>query len=64
MINSNKINPSNKVRCHGCYFFYITYKKNRPYGCKKFGFISKIIPSNEVFNTTGTECAYKSYKNL
>ena len=50
--------------CYGCFYFYITYKKKRPYGCKKFGFISKIIPSSEVFNTTGTECAYRSDKNL
>jgi hypothetical protein len=45
-------------------YFYITYKPKRPYGCKKFGFISKIIPSSEVFNTTGTECAYRSDKSL
>ncbi len=48
-----------KLTCNGCLYFYITYKKNRPWGCKKFGFISKFLPSIEVFNTTGTECAYK-----
>tara|TARA_Y200000002_G_scaffold172833_1_gene142611 strand:- start:287 stop:421 length:135 start_codon:yes stop_codon:yes gene_type:complete len=31
----------------------------RPWGCKKFGFTSKTLPSLEVFMTTGTECAYK-----
>jgi|TARA_B110000914_G_scaffold123767_1_gene108041 hypothetical protein len=63
-MNNDQTKPSNKVRCYGCFYFYITYKKKRPYGCKKFGFISKIIPSSEVFNTTGTECAYRSDKNL
>jgi len=55
--NNNKI-----VTCNGCHYFYVTYKKERPWGCKKFGFISKFIPSREVFNTTGTECAYRIEK--
>ncbi|MDC0110491.1 hypothetical protein OAI76_01680 [Alphaproteobacteria bacterium] len=62
-MNNNHIKPLIKVRCYGCLYFYITYKPKRPYGCKKFGFISKIIPSSEVFNTTGTECAYRSDKS-
>jgi hypothetical protein len=41
--NNNKI-----VTCNGCHYFYVTYKKERPWGCKKFGFISKFIPSREV----------------
>tara|TARA_B100000902_G_C26528923_1_gene536907 strand:+ start:311 stop:499 length:189 start_codon:yes stop_codon:yes gene_type:complete len=48
-----------KVVCHGCVYFFVTYKMRRPWGCKKFGFISKILPSLEVYMTTGTECAYK-----
>ena len=63
-MNSNQTKPLNKIKCHGCFYFYITYKNNRPYGCKKFGFISKTIPSTEVFNTTGIECAYRSNKNI
>ena len=31
---------------------------------KKFGFVSKILPSLEVFMTTGIECAYKKKSNL
>ncbi len=50
---------SKKVLCHGCTYFFVTYKMRRPWGCKKFGFISKTLPSLEVFMTTGTECAYK-----
>ena len=42
---------------------FITYKKERPWGCKKFGFISKFIPSSEVFSTTGIECAYRRENN-
>ena len=51
-MNKNK-KEKKIVRCSGCYYFFITYKKERPWGCKKFGFISKSIPAIEVFSTTG-----------
>ena len=54
-MNDKKIILNNKIKCHGCINFYITFKKERPWGCKKFGFISKFMPSTEVYNTTGTE---------
>tara|TARA_B110001452_G_C14820134_1_gene286284 strand:- start:84 stop:275 length:192 start_codon:yes stop_codon:yes gene_type:complete len=61
MVKKN-ITSNKKVTCNKCVYFYITYKKERPWGCKKFGFISKFSPSVEVFNTTGIECAYKINK--
>ena len=61
MVKKN-ITSNKKVTCNRCVYFYITYKKERPWGCKKFGFISKFSPSVEVFNTTGIECAYKINK--
>ena len=63
MINKKK-NEKKMVKCSGCYYFFITYKKDRPWGCKKFGFISKFIPAMEVFSTTGIECAYRKEKDL
>ncbi len=54
-----KVNK-NFVKCHGCKNFYITYKKQRPYGCKAYGFISKNIPSMVVFKSSGIKCAYKN----
>ncbi|MDA0762994.1 MAG: hypothetical protein O3A39_01035 [Proteobacteria bacterium] len=63
-MDDKNIISNNKIRCHGCIYFYITFKKERPWGCKKFGFISKFMPSSEVYNTTGTECAYRIDKNL
>ena len=63
MINNNK-NERKMVKCSGCHYFFITHKKDRPWGCKKFGFISKFIPATEVFSTTGTECAYRKEKDL
>ena len=50
------------IVCQGCKHFYITYRIKRPWGCKKFGFISKNLPYREVFLTTGMECAYRKEK--
>ena len=50
MIKTNK-STNKRLTCNGCIYFYITYKKERPWGCKKFGFISKFSPATEVFNT-------------
>ena len=60
----NPPNDKKRVTCNGCNYFFITHRKQRPWGCKKFGFISKLIPSIEVFSTTGMECAYRKEKNL
>ena len=49
----------NFVKCHGCEHFFITYRPNKPYGCKAYGFISKNIPSLVVFRSSGIICAYK-----
>ena len=53
-----------KVVCHGCEYFFITHRIRRPWGRKKFGFISKNLPSLEVFMTTGTDCAYRINRNF
>ena len=63
-MNSTKLNDQKRIKCYGCIHFYITYKKERPWGCRRFGFISKSIPSIEVFITTGTECAYRIENNV
>ena len=50
---------NNVLKCHGCRYFYVTYKQSKPYGCKAYGFISKILPSKVVFDSSGIKCAYK-----
>ena len=54
----------NFVKCHGCKYFFITYRPHKPYGCKAYGFISKNIPSLVVFQTSGIKCAYKKLKTI
>ena len=51
------------TKCHGCKYFFITYRPHKPYGCKVYGFISKNIPSLVVFQASGIKCAYKKLKN-
>ena len=51
-----------KITCYNCLYFYITHDKFRPWGCKKFNFKSKSLPSQSVFGTTGTDCAYHKVK--
>ena len=53
-------NNKNFVKCHGCKFFFVTHRQNKPYGSKAYGFISKNIPSFVVFRASGIKCAYKS----
>jgi len=47
---------SKKINCYKCKYFYITWDKKFPYGCKVFGFKSKILPSIEVKKASGKEC--------
>ncbi|WP_029523244.1 hypothetical protein [Persephonella sp. KM09-Lau-8] len=53
-----------KVNCHKCEYFYITWDKNFPYGCKAFGFKSRLIPSIEVKKASGKECLQFKPKKL
>ena len=57
------IKKQDRVICYGCSFFFVTYKQSKPYGCKAYGFISKNMPSNVVFNSSGIKCAYKKLNN-
>ena len=51
-----------KIVCNGCEYFFVSHRIERPWGCNKFGFISKTLPYQLVFSTTGMECAYKKDK--
>ena len=55
---------NNIKSCYGCSNFYITYKVERPYGCRAFGFISKNMPSTQVFSSSGTHCAYRKKREF
>jgi len=46
------------IKCALCIHFFVTHRPSTPWGCRKFGFRSKIIPSALVFSSTGTDCAF------
>ncbi|MGA1868859.1 MAG: uracil-DNA glycosylase [bacterium] len=44
------------VNCYKCHYFYITWDKNFPYGCKAMGFKTKKTPSAMVRESSGFVC--------
>jgi hypothetical protein len=57
-----KDNHSNRIDCRKCKFFYITWDKNFPYGCKALGFKSMTMPSIQAMKASGLPCQYFSPK--
>ena len=49
---------SRQIICGKCKSFFVTHNKYKPWGCKRFGFKSQNLPSQVIFSTTGTNCAY------
>ncbi|HAY34277.1 MAG TPA: uracil-DNA glycosylase [Bacteroidetes bacterium] len=58
-------NDSDKKRidCRKCIYFHITWDKSFPYGCKSYGFKSKILPSLEIIKVSGIPCLKFEKKN-
>jgi hypothetical protein len=45
-----------KIDCMKCRYFYITWDKNFPRGCKFFNFKTKQMPSIDVIRSSGEAC--------
>ncbi|KGX86501.1 hypothetical protein [Pontibacillus litoralis] len=45
-----------KVNCFHCKYFYTTWERNYPRGCKAYGFKTKELPSVYVLKVTGSTC--------
>jgi hypothetical protein len=46
----------NKINCQKCRFFYITWDRKFPKGCKQFGFKTSKMPSALVKESSGQPC--------
>jgi len=46
-----------KINCRECRHYHITFDVSAPYGCRVYGFKSKILPSMAVFQSSGMECS-------
>ncbi|CAH0345021.1 hypothetical protein BCI9360_01297 [Bacillus sp. CECT 9360] len=45
-----------KINCMSCKHYYITWDPQFPKGCKAFQFKTSMIPSQEVFRSSGQPC--------
>ncbi|SHK11443.1 uracil-DNA glycosylase [Paramaledivibacter caminithermalis] len=52
-----------RIDCFKCNYFYITWDKNNPRGCKYFGFKTRLMPSMAVFRSSGRKCRAFAEKN-
>ena len=53
-----------RISCANCEYYFVTHDPARPWGCKRFGFKSQVLPNYAVKNTTGIECAYHTVKKV
>jgi hypothetical protein len=52
-----------KVNCKRCIYYYVTWQAATPHGCKAFGFVSKMIPSQQVRKDSGSICGMYQEKS-
>ncbi len=53
-----------RINCHKCTHYYVTWEKAHPHGCKVMGFKSLQIPSVVVYKNSGNPCLYFVPKRL
>ena len=53
-----------RIRCVKCVYYQITWDADKPYGCYKLGFKTKLEPANYVFQVSGELCQCFELKNL
>nr|WP_134704285.1 uracil-DNA glycosylase [Ammoniphilus sp. YIM 78166] len=47
---------SKRINCMKCKYYFVTWDKNNPRGCKYFQFKSTQLPSLVVFQSSGQSC--------
>ncbi|MTI81569.1 MAG: uracil-DNA glycosylase [Firmicutes bacterium] len=50
------MSKNERIYCQKCRYFYVTWNKKYPRGCKAYGFKTGGIPSAVVLRTTGNKC--------
>ena len=51
------------IDCHKCKYYYVTWDKNFPHGCKAMRFKSKQLPSIQVRVSSQLHCLFVSKKD-
>lgn len=47
---------SNRINCLKCKYYFVTWDKKSPHGCRYFNFKTKVFPSIYVFRSSGSKC--------
>jgi len=47
-----------RIICQRCKYYYVTWEKTKPHGCRAYGFKSLIIPSTVVRQSSGSDCNF------
>jgi hypothetical protein len=55
-LQENKYENMEKINCRTCKYFYVTWDRNFPNGCKAYGFKSQEFPSVFVYKSSGSAC--------
>ena len=55
---------TSRIRCINCRYYHVSWDADRPYGCSKLGFKSKIEPSTYVIQISGNTCQSFVAKNI
>ena len=45
-----------RIVCQKCKSYYVTWEKNKPHGCRAYGFKSQVIPAIVVKRSSGLDC--------
>ncbi|WP_321779096.1 uracil-DNA glycosylase [Sulfurimonas sp.] len=45
-----------RINCRICIHYFVTWEKDKPHGCKAYGFKAQQIPSIVVFQSSGSDC--------
>ncbi len=48
----------NRIVCQRCRYYYVTWEKNQPHGCRAYGFKSQFLPSVVVKQSSGSDCSF------
>jgi hypothetical protein len=54
--DKNAAVQTHQPNCFECVHFFVTWEPAHPRGCRAFGFKTKQLPSQEVFQASGKSC--------
>jgi hypothetical protein len=61
----SKMGKINRIDCHKCRYYFVTWVPAQPHGCRAMGFRSFHLPSSVVYKNSGAKCeAFKQKKKV